>query len=298
MRHLWRYEEAFSRHVGLLTAEEQTRLRESRVAIAGMGGVGGVHLVTLGRLGIGRFTIADLDTFETANFNRQFGARCNTIGKPKVEVMAEEIRQINPEVDLRCFEQGVTPETLDDFLDGADLFVDGLDFARIAIRRRVFRRAADIGIYSVTAAPLGFGTAWLNFDPRGMGFDRYFDLQDDQTPLEQVVAFVVGLAPAALHDPYFDWDRVDIARQRGPSAGLACQLCAGVVAAEAVKILLGRGVVQCAPHAFQFDAFRGQLEASSRPEANRHPQQLEKRRQLMERFAAQLAGSPPPRSKV
>jgi tRNA A37 threonylcarbamoyladenosine dehydratase len=69
---VWDYHEAFSRNIGLFTVEEQEKLRRSRVAIAGMGGVGGVHLVTLARTGIGNFTIADPDRFELANMNRQW----------------------------------------------------------------------------------------------------------------------------------------------------------------------------------------------------------------------------------
>jgi len=65
------YEQAFSRNVGWVTRDEQHRLRGKRVAIAGLGGVGGSHLLTLTRLGIGAFHIADFDTFAIENFNRQ-----------------------------------------------------------------------------------------------------------------------------------------------------------------------------------------------------------------------------------
>ena len=68
------YNEAFSRNIGLFTLEEQDKLRRSHVAIAGMGGVGGVHVATLARTGIGNFTIADPDCFELANMKRQYGA--------------------------------------------------------------------------------------------------------------------------------------------------------------------------------------------------------------------------------
>ena len=68
------YDEAFSRNIGWVTEAEQQSLRGKRVAIAGLGGVGGVHLLTLARLGIGRFAIADLDRFDLVNFNRQVGA--------------------------------------------------------------------------------------------------------------------------------------------------------------------------------------------------------------------------------
>src|SRR5262245_53759452 len=93
----WCYAEACSRHFPLLSATEQDRLRTSRVAIAGMGGVGGIHLATLARAGIGSFHLADPDDFEVVNFNRQHGASVRTLGRNKALVMAEEARAINPE---------------------------------------------------------------------------------------------------------------------------------------------------------------------------------------------------------
>src|SRR3546814_6163372 len=98
------YATAFDRNICWITADEQQVLRRKRVAIAGMGGVGGVHLLTLARMGIGAFNISDLDDFELANFNRQVGASMSTLGRPKVEVMAEMTRDINPEADIRSEE--------------------------------------------------------------------------------------------------------------------------------------------------------------------------------------------------
>jgi len=78
------YNEAFARTLGWVTEAEQSQLRQRRVAIAGLGGVGGVHLLTLTRLGIGKFNIADNDRFELVNFNRQAGATVDSIGRPNV----------------------------------------------------------------------------------------------------------------------------------------------------------------------------------------------------------------------
>src|SRR5947207_2780281 len=94
------YEEAFSRNLGWLTEWEQQALRSKRIAIAGMGGVGGFHLMTLVRFGIGAFNIADMDTFGLVNFNRQIGATMATLGRSKARVMAEAARQVNPEVQI------------------------------------------------------------------------------------------------------------------------------------------------------------------------------------------------------
>src|SRR6516162_5311915 len=84
----WSYELAFCRNRGIINPQEQEKLRTSHVAVAGVGGVGGIDLVTLARLGIGRFTIADPDVFEISNTNRQYGAASSTLSSPKADVMA------------------------------------------------------------------------------------------------------------------------------------------------------------------------------------------------------------------
>jgi len=117
------YQEAFARHLGLVNHEEQNRLRSSRVAIAGMGGVGGIHLITLARLGIGAFHIADPDDFELVNFNRQYGATLRSLGRGKAEVMAEEARAVNPDLELRVFSEAITPENVGEFLANLNLSV-------------------------------------------------------------------------------------------------------------------------------------------------------------------------------
>jgi molybdopterin/thiamine biosynthesis adenylyltransferase len=272
------YNEAFARHRGLISADDQERLRRSRVAIVGMGGVGGIHLVTLARLGIGSFHIADPDRFELANFNRQFGATTRGLGRPKAEVMAEEARAINPEVNLRVFAEAITPGNVADLLDGVDVVVDGIDFFAIEARRLVFREARRRGIWAITAGPIGFSTAWLTFSPTGMSFDEYFDLDDAMDRADQLVAFLVGLTPQATQRPYMDFREVDASTGRGPSAGLACHLCSGVAGAEVVKILLGRSPIRPAPWYFQFDAYRQILREGRLPWGNRHPWRRLKRR--------------------
>lgn len=265
------FDEAFSRNVGWITDSEQRILRTKRVAIAGMGGVGGFHLLSLARLGIGKFCIADLDTFELANINRQAGAGMATMGRPKVEVLAEMAREINPELDIRIFPQGVNVRNMSDFFHDADLYVDGLDFFAFEARERVFEYCAENRIPAVTVAPLGMSAALLNFLPGGMRFEDYFRVAG-KPDLEKAVRFLVGLAPALLHRHYLaDKTRVDLKARKGPSTVAACQLCAGVAASEALKILLGRGKVWAAPHGIQFDAYRNRLAHTWRPGGNRNP---------------------------
>lgn len=256
------YEKAFDRNIGWLTEWEQAALRGKRVAIAGMGGVGGVHLTTLARLGIGAFNLADFDRYDIANFNRQVGATMQSIGRPKLDVMAEMGLSINPELRLGRFPQGVNDNNLDDFLADVDLFVDGLDFFVLGIRRRVFARCAELGIPAVTAAPIGMGTGFLAFVPGGMSFEQYFRLEG-QEENEQYLRFLMGVAPRGLHRSYLvDPSRIDLANKRGPSTSASCQLCSGVVGVAAVKLLLGRGDVKPAPYHHHFDPYIGKLAIS------------------------------------
>lgn len=267
------YNKAFTRNLGWITEAEQATLRRKRVAIAGMGGVGGVHLLTLARLGIGAFNISDFDTFDLVNFNRQAGAMVSTLGRPKVDVLAEMALDINPELEVQRFPEGVTDENLAHFLAGVDLYVDGLDFFSFGARRAVFAACHRLGVPAVTAAPLGMGTAVMVFLPGGMSFEEYFCVEgcDEE---ETGIRFLLGLSPGMLQVGYLaDPSRLNLTERQGPSTAAACQLCAGVVATEALKILLGRGKVLAAPRGYQFDAYRNSFIKTWRPGGNRNPLQ-------------------------
>jgi molybdopterin/thiamine biosynthesis adenylyltransferase/nitroreductase len=261
---MFSYDDAFSRNLGWVTPAEQAILRGKRVAIAGLGGVGGSHLLTLARLGIGKFHIADFDTFDVANFNRQAGALVSTLGRPKSEVLAAMAKDVNPDLELAIFGNGIDRDNVAEFLAGADLYVDGLDFFAFDARELVFAECARRNIPATTVAPLGMGAALLNFMPGGMTFEEYFRVTG-RTEEEKALRFLVGLAPARLHARYLvDPTRIDLASKRGPSTAMGCQLCAGIAATEALKILLRRGQVSAAPDGVHFDAFRNKLTRTRR----------------------------------
>ncbi len=268
------YSTAFKRTVGWVTEPELNRLRQTRVAIAGLGGVGGSHLLTLARLGIGSFSLSDYDQFELHNLNRQAGATMDSLGRSKLDVLQEQALAINPELSVATFPRGIDTDNVDAFLDGADVYVDGLDFFAFETRRHVFARAAALGIPAVTAAPLGMGVALLSFDPEGLSFDDYFDLRSGLSDEELAVRFMVGLAPARLHMHYLaDPSAVDLAAQRGPSTPMACELCAGVIGTEVLKVVLNRGPIRWAPHGLHFDAYTQRMARTWRPGGNRNPLQ-------------------------
>ncbi len=264
------YDEAFSRNLGWVTQAEQLRLKQARVCIAGLGGVGGIYLLTLARLGIGAFTIADFDHFTLANFNRQAGATMSALDQPKTDVMLALARDINPELDIRVFDQGLNAANLESFVEGADVYLDGLDFFALEIRRHLFALCHRKGVPATTVAPLGMGAALLNFVPGGMSFDEYFQLEGESED-EQALRFLVGLSPAMQQMTYLvDPSRVDLEQKRGPSTVIAVQLCSAIAATQVLKLVLGRGDVVAAPRGLHFDAFRNRLRHTWRPGGNRN----------------------------
>lgn len=267
------YHQAFKRNIGLLSLAEQERLRRASVAIAGAGGMGGVHIATLARTGIGKFRIADLDGFEVVNFNRQYGATVHTIGRHKAKVMAEVACAINPEAEVTIFDKGISESNIDDFLEGADVVVDALDYFIPDTRRLLFRKAREKGLHVVTVGPIGFSAAMLIFSPTGMSFDDYFGFQDDMSLEEKLIAFTVGVAPGGTHLNYIDPKSVDFDAGAGPSLGLACQIGSGIAAAEIVNILLQRRPTKAAPYYTQFDPYTMQYKKGYLWRGNKNPVQ-------------------------
>lgn len=267
------YDRAFSRNIGWVSMAEQIKLKTSRIAIAGLGGVGGAHLLTLARLGIGQFNIADFDDFDIQNLNRQAGAFMPFMGQPKVDTLAQMAREINPEIDLRLFPQGVTPENIDEFLRDVDIYVDGLDFFVLPVRRMVFSKCRENNVPALTAAPLGMGTAFLYFRPGGMSFEQYFKV-NGHAPEEQYARFIAGLSPAMLQRDYLVVpEAVNFREHRGPSTIMACDLCAGLMGTSVLKLLLGRGAIKAAPWGLHFDAYHQRLKSTWRPFGNANPLQ-------------------------
>ena len=267
------YSLAFSRNIGWVTASEQAKLKSSRVAIAGLGGVGGAYLLTLTRLGITNFNIADFDDFDVHNLNRQAGAFMPVMGRPKIGTIAQMARDINPEIDLGLYPQGVTPDNVDEFLRDVDVYVDGLDFFALPARRMVFAKCREKGIPALTAAPLGMGAAFLYFSPASMSFEDYFKVEghDEQ---EQYARFIAGLSPAMLNRDYLVApEAVNFQEKRGPSTIMACDLCAGVMGTSVLKLLLGRGSIKAAPWGMHFDAYHQRLKFTWRPFGNSNPLQ-------------------------
>ena len=112
-----------------LGAEKLEQLRRAHVLVVGLGGVGAYAAEMIARAGVGRLTIADADTVNATNINRQLVALHSTIGRPKAEVLAERLRDINPAIELTLVERYIKDEETCRLLDAAryDYVVDAID---------------------------------------------------------------------------------------------------------------------------------------------------------------------------
>lgn len=282
------YSQAFKRNLGLVTEVQQQRLRNAHVAVIGMGGLGGRHFLDLVRMGIGRFTIADIDDFSIVNTNRQIGATSSTAGRLKAEVMAEMARDIHPAIDLRVFNDGLQPENAQELFKGVDVIVDAIDFFTMDARELLYRTAEELGIPVVFSAPLGFSGTLHVFTPDSMHFADYYDIREGMSYFEKLAAFAVGLAPSAKHVKYMDMSRVSLKDHAGPSISSACSIASGLLTTEVLILLLDLRPAQKAPRFVQFDAYRMKYRRGWLWFGNRGPLQRLKRWLVMRRFRGQM----------
>jgi tRNA A37 threonylcarbamoyladenosine dehydratase len=111
------YQDVYQRNYGLFLEEEQEKIRNSKIAIAGVGGVGGIQAATLARFGIGELSILDPGIFDEPDMNRQFGATKSNIGRNKAIAIGEMLKEINPFMKLNVFTQALNDQqSIEDFI--------------------------------------------------------------------------------------------------------------------------------------------------------------------------------------
>ena len=170
------YQNRTDRNIGWITPVEQDILRQSVVGIAGTGGMGGLLAATLVRLGVGEIRIADTETFDVSNINRQFGALRSTIGRSKALETARLLRNISDDVTLVVYPDGITENTADSFLEGCSVVCDEIEFWAIGSRILLHQRARlqDISLFNCNS--VGFATHLFLFRPDDCRIEDMFGL--------------------------------------------------------------------------------------------------------------------------
>ncbi|HEY9857254.1 MAG TPA: tRNA threonylcarbamoyladenosine dehydratase [Stenomitos sp.] len=138
----------------LVADEGLERLKNAHVLVAGVGGVGGSCVEALGRAGVGTLTLIDFDVVAPSNCNRQVVALNSTVGRRKVDVMAERLRDINPDIQLNLIAERITPPEAAGYIpEGVDVVLDCID--ALSSKVGLLKAAQDRGLFVVSSMGAG-----------------------------------------------------------------------------------------------------------------------------------------------
>ena len=147
-------DEQLSRSRLLIGEDGIDKLHKSRVAVFGIGGVGGYVCEALVRSGVSSFDLIDKDVVSVSNINRQIIALHSTVGRPKVEVMKERMLDINPSVNVNTYECFFLPENADDFpFEEYDYVIDAVD--TVTAKIELIMRCKELGIPVISSMGAG-----------------------------------------------------------------------------------------------------------------------------------------------
>jgi tRNA A37 threonylcarbamoyladenosine dehydratase len=172
------YAEFTRRNSGIVTPGQQQALSTATVLVAGCGSVGGAAVEPLVRLGVQDFVLAEPDTFELNNLNRQ-QAMFRDIGRNKAEVAAERILAINPHAQARVHADGVTQANAADLTSACDVIIDGVDVTTVA-----GWRAKHALHRSALERKLALVTGW---DMAGVQYVQCYDYREVSEPFNGLV---------------------------------------------------------------------------------------------------------------
>lgn len=232
------YVEAVSGNLGLVSAEEQSKLRLATIVVAGLTPVTTYAIEAMTRLGVGAFHMAETRAFAVEDFSSQSGGNFRTLGQSKMSALMAQAAEVNEDIRYRYYPDGVTEGNVDDLLSGTDLVIDGLGFEDLESRRLLHRKARKAGKYALCAVPTGTAVSYLVFSPRGPSFDRYFGFKDGQSTGERFKAYSRGLL---------------VKDGTKPALVQAALLGASLVISDTMNLLLDRQVPRAVPRVFFFD---------------------------------------------
>ncbi len=169
-----------------ISLEEQIRICTSRVFVAGCGGLGGVVISLLARLGVGHLRIIDGDAFAASNLNRQWFSTVPDLGRPKAQVAGEVVSRINPLVRVEAVAEMLTEDSVDGLLEGMHLALDALD--NLPARYVVADGARKAGIPFIHAAVSGWWGQVSTFLPEfAHGVRNIYGGKTSRDPVEDAM---------------------------------------------------------------------------------------------------------------
>jgi len=231
------YEEMVGRNIGVLTAEEQKRLKNTCIAVAGCGGMGGLSAEQLVRLGVGHVKIADFDNFCVHNLSRQCGSATSNVGQNKAEVLGRHFKDINPHLKLDIFRDGVTPENAEKFIEGAEAVIDGTDLSRLGSTIAMYSAAQKNNICIVNPNAIGFGVNVFVFGPRTVSLEKYLGLSsgiDPRMALTKLIPYIPSyIDPAMIR-------KIALGGAFLPNIAMPQYFGTAIAISEAIMMVLGK----------------------------------------------------------
>ena len=186
--------ERHSRSLLALSEADMKKIAESKVVVAGCGGLGGNIIEHLARMGTGALTVVDGDVFEGSNLNRQILCTAGNIGQKKALAAAERVKAIDPSIEVTPVCEFLTEENAAALMEGADLVIDALDNA--ASRLVLEDAAADAGLTIVHGAICGWDLQVMLVPPgSGLLHQLY---PEDYAPSSKASLSVTPAACAAI----------------------------------------------------------------------------------------------------
>lgn len=223
----------YSRNYGFWNEDEQHAIMAARVAIAGVGGDGFQLGLKLARMGVQSFDIADPEVFEAENINRVPGATQSTLGRSKAEVFLEEASDINPNVDVRIYKEGITDDNVEGFLSRATLLLDESELTRLELGTMLSDEAIKRDIPNLMVMNVGFAGQVTSFHPKSKNTFRKFMGIPQNMPIDEVKDQKLDLSRCLPYLPPYADLKTLLAVQNDPEAPLP-SIAQGVEVAAAL----------------------------------------------------------------
>ncbi|QOG18555.1 MULTISPECIES: HesA/MoeB/ThiF family protein [Bradyrhizobium] len=236
------------RNLGFIDEREQQLLRQARVFVCGVGGMGGAAFMALARAGVGKFVIADIDRFEVSNLNRQVFAFADEVGREKADVAAEAARRINPTIEIDVLGESWTSE-LSGIAERCPVIVNGMD--DIAAGVHLYRTARDAAATVIDAymSPLPSVIVVRPDDPRPEERLNYPTRNKDWRDISEAdrrAAMLAEIEHVMLHSSSRNYVDLEIAGEvaagrRSRMSFAPMVISTGMLMAyEAIALIIGR----------------------------------------------------------
>lgn len=191
------YAKMTCRNIGIFSTAEQNSIKKAKIAIAGIGGVGGLLAERLIRLGVGFLKITDPEKFEMSNLNRQFGCTSDTIGKYKACVIQNLCTEINPETEIIIDINGITDQkSAENFCKDVDICVDEMDYGLFDQSVYLDNAIHKSNGFYIFSSAIGFRGVIYTFGPNCISLENFNNFKVNQTKADPESCYKTVL-PAA-----------------------------------------------------------------------------------------------------